>query len=166
MINNFISYGLFFNYLFVYLHLNTIFFLSLNLINASKIRTVSDLKYFKKIPLLFSSILFLFFSFAGLPPFLGFFGKFFIFWLNFLYENYFFIFLLAWLNFYLGYFYVQNIRFFFNNYKFSSYTIKNNRFYLNTYLLYFLFILTFINVFGFVFFIDYLNLGYYIALLI
>ena len=167
MINNFITaQALFFNYLFVYIHLNMIFFLVFFSLDSKKIRLVSDLKYFRATPLLFSSIIFVFFSFAGLPPFLGFFGKFFIFWVNFLFENYFTIFLLAWLNFYLGYFYIQNVRFFFNIYKYTPYQIQKNKINSNTIILFIIFLLTFINIFGFVYFTDYLNLSIYLSLLL
>ena len=151
------------NYLFIYFHINLLFFLIVFTLKHSNFRYITDLRKFNNIPLISTFFIFIFFSFAGLPPFLGFFGKFFVFWLTIYNEYYFSFFVCLWFALFSGYFYVQNIRYFLQNDKYTPYFINNNFFFFNTFILYLIWVCSIINIFGFVFFNDYFFFAYYLS---
>ena len=148
---NYLSITIAINYLLIYLHLNILFFLIIFTLKHDSFRYVIDLKKYNKIPLIFTFLIFIFFSFAGLPPFIGFFSKFFVFWLTLVNEHYFSFFLCSWITFFSGYFYIQNIRYFIQKNKKTFYFISNNKIYNNTYHFYLIIFLSIINIFGFIF---------------
>jgi NADH:ubiquinone oxidoreductase subunit 2 (subunit N) len=90
----------------------------------------------------------IFFSFIGLPPFLGFFGKLFVYFNLLVQKNYFTLAILLIFSVVIGFYYLRVVRFlFFSNYIFE----KNNIFFLEVSNIFVIFII--INLF-FLFFFD------------
>lgn len=94
-----------------YLLLLSALFLLFFFFNLTKVNTLLDIKLFNSYNFFTISILLLFISFAGIPPFLGFLSKFLMF-VSILKKNH-FLFLLFFtvLNTFMIYFYIQNTRF-------------------------------------------------------
>nr|YP_004841718.1 NADH dehydrogenase subunit 2 [Ichthyophthirius multifiliis]AEL89260.1 NADH dehydrogenase subunit 2 [Ichthyophthirius multifiliis] len=112
-------------YLFMFLNFFLILIVSniLNIKYINNIKNINNNKYFSSI------FLILVLSFSGIPPFLGFSGKFILF-INIIYKiNYFILVMIILLNFNAIYFYIQNIRFMIKIFKKINYLIqcfKNN----------------------------------------
>lgn len=92
----------------------------------------------------------LFLSLSSLPPFSGFFVKFFMFYFFIEYKMYFLYFFLSFVNLIAVYAYIRIFKILFNKKK--NFYVKNF-FFCNIYLFYFVFLFMFINIF-FVFFFD------------
>ena len=93
-------------------------------------------------------------SMAGMPPLLGFFGKFFIV-IFFLKKGQFLLFFcFVILNIFVIYFYILNIRFLVSKSNKSFFFLKNFTVYLNFYLIAILLLFTILNIFGFFFLND------------
>ena len=91
---------------------------------------------------------------AGMPPLLGFFGKFFIIIFFFKQNQFFFFLLFVLLNVFVIYFYILNIRFLITKSNKSYFFLKNYTTYLNFYVVASLVLFTIFNLFGFFFLND------------
>lgn len=131
----------------VYLSLTTSCFLIILLIDAARERLLNNLKNLMKYPFLKINLITLFLSLAGIPPLLGFGGKFLLLLYLFTNNAIFIVIVFILLNVYVLYFYLQNIRFFTGT---QSNTITNLIFASNqTEAIYNkLVLLMFINIFG------------------
>lgn len=115
-----ISYFYLICYMFFTLNLFSIMFST----TTNSLWYLTDLQLFNSIPLVNTSILILFVSYAGLPPTLGFFSKLSLIF-NFLVNNDFILFIIILISsFYIIYFYLQNYRFF--GFSLSGYDYINN----------------------------------------
>jgi len=115
-----ISYFYLICYMFFTLNLFSIMFST----TTNSLWYLTDLQLFNSIPLVNTSILILFVSYAGLPPTLGFFSKLSLIF-NFLVNNDFILFVIILISsFYIIYFYLQNYRFF--GFSLSGYDYINN----------------------------------------
>jgi len=137
-------------YLFCYLVPVLSFFLFLiffRIKNKSELNNLFELSNLNYNVLLVFFVSIIFFSFLGLPPFMGFFGKFLI-YLNLLNNfNYLVFLILLFLSVIVGFYYIRIIRFLF----FSYYQIeKKNIFYIDGNI--FLTLLIYLNIFFLIFF--------------
>lgn len=106
-------------YLICYMFFTINFFSILFSTTTNSLWYLTDLQLFNNVPLVNTSIMILFVSYAGLPPTLGFFSKLSLIF-NFLLNNDFILFLIILASsFYIIYFYLQNYRFF--GFSLSSY---------------------------------------------
>jgi NADH-quinone oxidoreductase subunit N len=90
-----------------------VFFLSYKKQNYVEMRNLMDLSYFNFNIILLFFLSLIFFSFVGLPPFLGFFGKFFIYFTLLLNYNYVLLIIIFLINVFIGFYYLRVIRFFY-----------------------------------------------------
>jgi NADH:ubiquinone oxidoreductase subunit 2 (subunit N) len=94
-------------YLILLFNLFFIFFL----FDVKYIKTLSELKFIGNVPSISIYVVIILMSFAGVPPLLGFSGKFLIFIAIFSKSNWLFLFFFGVVNIFLIYFYIQNFRF-------------------------------------------------------
>lgn len=87
-------------------------------------------------------------SMSGLPPLIGFVGKFLIFNFLFLSQKYIYIFIFSLLNFFSIYFYIQNLRFLISKTQSNNFLISGYYVFFNTNLLNLLVLLNLLNFFG------------------
>jgi len=124
MILNDTSLNVSYFYLICYMFFTLNFFSILFSTTTNSLWYLTDLQLFNSLPLVNTSILILFVSYAGLPPSLGFFSKLSLIF-NFLVNQDFILFLIVLLSsFYIIYFYLQNYRFF--GFSLSGYDYINN----------------------------------------
>jgi NADH:ubiquinone oxidoreductase subunit 2 (subunit N) len=159
-INYFYEYGfgLLFINICVYLFLLALLFSVFFFFDLSYFRSLNEIKGLNSYNFLTMSVAFALLSLAGMPPLLGFVGKFLL--LIFLaYKNQFLLFIaFSLINLFMIYFYVQNLRFLVSK---SSSTILNVRGYfaaIDIRLVNLVVVLNFFNVFGIFFFEDFLIL--------
>jgi NADH:ubiquinone oxidoreductase subunit 2 (subunit N) len=93
---------------------------------------------------------------AGIPPMLGFVGKFLLFLFFLLKQNFYIAFLFTFINFFIMYFYIQNIRFLVTKNSSYYFLLKNFFSIIDFSLIIFLIFLNFFNFFGIFFFNDFL----------
>lgn len=94
-------------YLILLFNLFFIFFL----FDVKYVKTLSELKFIGNTPSVSIYVVISLMSFAGVPPLLGFSGKFLIFITLFYKSSWLFLFFFGVLNIFLIYFYIQNFRF-------------------------------------------------------
>jgi len=95
-------------------------------------------------------------SMAGIPPMMGFVGKFLMFIYFLFKQNYFIAIFFTFFNFFIIYFYIQNIKFMVTKSSTNYFLIKNNFIFLNFNFIYIIILLNFINFFGIFFCEDFL----------
>lgn len=123
------AYTLIFLNVYVYSITLLIFFLLLFSTNVAFFKTLNEFKGLFQTTFFLSCVVFLFLSLAGLPPFLGFLGKFLIFVFIFNKANILFVLLFFLFNCFAIYFYIQNLRFMITKKKLNVLLIKHNRVY-------------------------------------
>ena len=142
-------YILIFNIL-VYLILLGNIFAIFFFFNTNKLINLMDLKILNTSNFFLLTIIFLFLSLAGIPPLVGFIGKF-LMLILFFNQNYFlFISLFFLLNLFMIYFYIQNLRFLWRKIKLLNLTV------FLSFSSFYLFNFSFINFFSFFFFENWL----------
>jgi NADH:ubiquinone oxidoreductase subunit 2 (subunit N) len=155
--------GVFASLFYLFCYILTIFIFFIILLNYKKNGNIELFKLFDlsifnyNINLIFF-ISFIFFSFIGLPPFMGFFGKFFIYFNMIMSYNYFSLFLLMLFSIIIGFYYLRIIRFFFFRFKIEKKYIINidiNNIFI---------IFSFFNLF-FLFFFDFFSEYIYLVLI-
>ena len=142
-------------YLFCYIFsISLIFFLLLNVryYNGKEIYYLYDLSLLKNHPFLMYSIIIIFFSFAGIPPLIGFFGKFFLFMALLNSFNYLLLLFILILSVISSFYYLRVIRFLFftkiNDLNIFHNNLNNNYFFFSIILFFNIFFLFFFDFFG------------------
>lgn len=114
-------------------------------------KTLNEFKIVGSLPFITVSIVLSLLSLAGVPPMFGFTGKFLMFLFFFTNHQYLILFFFSFLNLFMMYFYIQNIRFLITKSSNHFFMIKNNFIYFEFNLIYYVIILNFINFFGLLF---------------
>jgi NADH:ubiquinone oxidoreductase subunit 2 (subunit N) len=159
-INFFFEYGLglLFANVAIYLFVLALFFSIFFFFDLRYFRTLNEIKGLNSYNFIIMGAAFSLLSLAGMPPLLGFVGKFLL--LIFLsYKNQFLLFLLfGFINLFMIYFYVQNIRFLVRNTQSNILVIRHNFVNIDLRLVSIVVFLNFFNIFGIFFFEDFLIL--------
>jgi len=97
--------------IYIYVYILYIFFSLLFLYDLKKIKTLNNLKVLNRYNFVSLTTVLIFLSMAGIPPLMGFVGKFLLFNFLFLSQKYIYVVVFSVLNFFSIYFYIQNLRF-------------------------------------------------------
>lgn len=127
-------------------------------------KTINEFKGFGSFIFLSITVVIVLMSMAGIPPMLGFVGKFLMFIYFLFKQNYFIATFFTFFNFFVIYFYIQNIKFMVTKTTSNFFLLKNNFIYLNYNFIYVLVLCNFLNFFGIFFCEDFLIFFSYISL--
>lgn len=142
-----------FIYVLVAANIFSIFFL----FDLRYVKTLNELKVLGNAPATTIFIITCFLSMAGLPPFLGFIGKFLLFLHLFGKSNWAVLVVITFVNFFVMYFYIQNLRFLAAKKIYEGYCVRNYRAYFNRNLSCLVILLNTLNIFGIFYFEELLN---------
>jgi NADH:ubiquinone oxidoreductase subunit 2 (subunit N) len=168
---NFLNFSYLVEYGFSLLLLNIVIYLILLLLifgtfflfNLNKVRTLNEFKNFSLLNFIYMLIIFSLLSLAGMPPLLGFIGKFLLI-IFLLFKNQFFIFFLfSFVNLFMIYFYIQNLRFMVKKTRSNTITYINFKYNIEIKNIFFLVFFSFFNIFSIFFFSDVLIYFNYIS---
>ncbi len=150
------GFGILFINICVYLLLLSIFFSVFFFFDLRNFRTLNELKGLNSYNFLLMAASLTLLSLAGMPPLLGFVGKFML--LIFLaYKNqYLLFFIFSIINLFMIYFYIQNVRFLIKKSSSRIILIKNYYIDIDFRLVFIVVVLNFFNIFGICFFEDFL----------
>jgi NADH-quinone oxidoreductase subunit N len=150
------SYGLsiFFLNIINYLLVFSLIILLILLCNLSKFKSLNQFKEFNSYNFLMYTLVFSLLSMAGIPPLLGFTGKFLAILFLTLKSQYILIIIVTVLNIFGMYFYIQNLRFVVKKTKSSILNYKNYYININYSLTLNAIVLNFFNIFGILFLSD------------
>ena len=153
VLNNNVSSGVAIIYLniYIYIFILYLFFCLLFLYDIKKIKTLSDLKIFNKYNFVCISTVLVILSLAGIPPLMGFVGKFLLFIFLFFSQKYNYIILFSLLNFFSIYFYTQNLRFLISKTQGNFFLVDGFYIFFNVGLINIIVILNLFNFFGILF---------------
>lgn len=138
------------NYLLIFLPIISIILFC----DISKIKNLNQFKEFNSYSFILYTVMFSLLSMAGIPPLLGFTGKFLAILFLSLKSQYFLLILTLILNMFSMYFYIQNLRFLIKKNKSSILNFKNYYVNINYSLNHVIVLLNFLNIFGFLFLSD------------
>lgn len=151
-------YGFSIIYINIYMYILTLYLLFslLFLFDLKKIKTINSLKVFNKHNFLSMSVVLVFLSMAGIPPLIGFVGKFLAFNFLLLSQKYIYIIIFSFLNFFSIYFYIQNLRFLISKTQYDCFFIIGYYVFFNKKLINLLVLLNFSNFFSILYLEDFL----------
>ncbi len=147
------------NYLIVFMLIISIILLT----NLSKFKSLNQFKEFNSYNFILYSLIFSLLSMAGIPPLLGFTGKFLAILFSIFKSQYILIILMTILNIFGMYFYIQNLRFVVKKNKSSILNFKTYYININYAISLNIVILNFLNFFGILFLSDILIILNYIT---
>lgn len=163
LFTNIPSYGISIIYMniYIYIYILYIFFCLLFLYDLKKIKTLNNLKVLNRYNFVSLTTVLIFLSMAGIPPLMGFVGKFLLFNFLFLSQKYIYIIVFSVLNFFSIYFYIQNLRFLITKSQPTYFLVSGFYVFFNKGLLNILVLLNFVNFFSILYFEDilYMFLG-------
>lgn len=148
----------------IYLLLLFILFGILFLFDIRFFKTLNEFKGFGSFIFLSITVLVVLLSMAGIPPMFGFVGKFLMFIYFLSRQNYFIAIFFTFFNFFVIYFYIQNIKFMVAKTMSNYFILKNNFIFLNYNFIFFIVLFNFLNFFGIFFCEDLLFFFSYISL--
>jgi len=165
LVNDQTSYGLsiFFLNIINYLVVFSLIILLILLCNLSKFKSLNQFKEFNSYNFLMYTLIFSLLSMAGIPPLLGFTGKFIAILFLILKSQYILVLIVTVLNIFGMYFYIQNLRFVIKKSKSSILNYRNYYININYSLTLNAIILNFFNLFGILFLSDFLIILNYIT---
>ncbi len=140
----------------IYLLLLLILFGVFFLFDLNKIRTLNEFKNFSLYNFIYITLFFTLLSLAGMPPLLGFIGKFLLIIFLLFKNQYFLFFLFSFINLFMIYFYIQNLRFMVKKTKSNQVNFVNFKAHLEINNIFFLVFFSFLNIFSIFFFSDFL----------
>lgn len=135
----------------VYVLLTIAVFLFLFLIDSKNLSFLNNFKLLQGVYGLFVCVVFFIASMAGIPPLLGFVGKFLLFIYLLSVESYFLFFIFLLVNFFALYFYIQNFRFMVSKNTNQNYLNFKFSFLINEWYICFGLLFLVLNIFGFLF---------------
>lgn len=138
---------IFINILIYLLILILIFSIFLSL-NIDKIQILSEIKYLNNHMFFLIIFILSLLSLAGMPPLVGFAGKFLLLMFIALTNNYLFFFIIVVTNLFMLYFYIQNIRFIISKNSATTNVLNNHKPYLDFKLLNIVIFINTLNIFG------------------
>jgi len=144
--------------IYIYVYILYLFFSLLFLYDLKKIKTLNNLKVLNRYNFVSLTTVLIFLSMAGIPPLMGFVGKFLLFNFLFLSQKYIYIFVFSVLNFFSIYFYIQNLRFLISKTQPSYFLVGGFYVFFNKGLLNILVLLNVLNFFSILYFEDILYL--------
>lgn len=139
----------------IYVFSLVVFFAVLFLSDLSILKITSNFRNLTYTSFSMNLLVFLFLSLAGLPPFISFAGKFFLFTFLFYNTNWILIILFFLFGSFTIYFYIQHLRLLFSKTKSFHILFKNKIFFLNFHLLYIIIFILFFLIFGIFFISDF-----------
>lgn len=157
------GFGLLLVNIIVYLVLLFLVFSIFFLFNSNEIRTLNEFKNLYLSNFIIMLFFFTLLSFAGMPPLLGFLGKFLVIIFLLLKNQYLVFFIFSVVNIFMIYFYIQNLRFSLKKTKSNINYFKNNYQTLNIKNFNLIILLSFLNIFSIFFFSDILIVFNYIS---
>lgn len=143
------GFGVVFLNIIIYLMLVVYLFCLLFLLRAQSFVTLNELRLISINKFFLFNAVIVILSMAGMPPMFGFAGKLLLFLSICNFNNFLILFLFVFINVFLIYFYIQNIRFLVNSELSSNIIINNFYGYLNFRLVFFIICLFIINFLGF-----------------
>ena len=166
---NFMYLTLFFNNLFIeygfsilllniisYLLILFLLFSIMFTINVKSLKTINEFSYITNSNFFLLTLIFILLSLAGMPPLLGFLGKFLII-IFLLYKNFFLFFIIfVIINVFMIYFYIQNVRFLVKKTNYNKNIILLNYYNIDFRIIFFINFINLINLFGLFFLEDFL----------
>ena len=155
------GFSLIFTNILLYLLLLILIFSIFFFFNVNAIQTLSDLKLINTYSLFIMTLILALLSIAGVPPLVGFVGKFLLLVTILSNNNYLLFVFLCILNIFMLYFYIQNIRFMVTKGRLSTHNTKTNYVFLDTKLLNIVCVLSTINIIGIFIFEDIIVLTTY-----
>lgn len=162
---NFYFFSLILLNIFIYIFLLINIFLILFIFDIKYVKTLSDLKILNNVSFIYISTVIIFLSLAGIPPLAGFIGKFLIFIYIFYKANVFIFLLFIFVNMFIIYFYLQNLRFLVSKTSTNKFYYNYNRAYLNSTCIKYINLFNFFNIFlmlyleEFIIFFNYITLS-------
>jgi len=153
-LNNF-NYGLVILHInvYIYIHILYLLFSVLFLYDTKKLLSLVNFKVLNYMNFISITVVLTFLSMSGIPPLVGFVGKFLIFNFLFLMKKYVFIFIFSLLNFFAIFFYIQNLRFLINKTQSNFFLISGFYFFFNKGIVNIIVLLNLVNFFG-IFFLE------------
>ena len=140
--------------IYIYVYILYLFFGLLFLYDLKKIKTLNNLKVLNRYNFVSLTTVLIFLSMAGIPPLMGFVGKFLLFNFLFLSQKYIYIIVFSSLNFFSIYFYIQNLRFLVSKTQSMYFLVAGFYVFFNKNLLNILVFLNFLNFFSILYFED------------
>lgn len=140
----------------IYLILLLLIFSVFFLFNSNNIKSLNDFKNLSFSNFVYSLIFFTLLSLAGVPPLLGFIGKFLVIIFLLFKSQYFIFFLFSVVNIFMIYFYMQNLRFMVRKTKSNNIIFINSNYSISIKNIFFLVFFNGLNIFSIFFFSDFL----------
>jgi NADH-quinone oxidoreductase subunit N len=138
--------------IFIYIILLFCFFNVFFFFNFNFFFSLNTFKFFNITNFINVTIILIFLSLAGMPPFLGFVGKFLLISYLILKNQFFFFILFLFVNLFVIYFYIQNLKFLIRESQENFFLNLNSSLYISSYQVNLLIFLLFFNFFGIFFF--------------
>ena len=141
---------------YIYIFILYTFFSLLLIFDVKKVKTLTNLKIFNKNNFLSVTTVLIILSMAGIPPLVGFVGKFLIFNYLFFSQKYLYILIFSFMNFFSIYFYIQNLRFLISKVQKNFFLKSGFYVFYNKKLIDLIVLLNLVNFFGILYFEDFL----------